>query len=196
MGGFTKAVAGGNGNLTVKSLQSRGYAPGSQGWQLAESGGANLNNVTVQAAAAAGSTPAAPAQTVTISGGGGASAPPAPPSPPAWQPMTLSNGWRTSPTGYAQYAPLSDGYTVMVRFAGLTPGNTADGTVIWTPPDGYRTAFAGTMSFPLVVSYVTAPAGVTSTPEVVFKPGAGGMQCFSLRGAIGTLAATFTYPLN
>lgn len=111
----------------------------------------------------------------------------------SWHDMSLENGWTVTPTGFAQYRLMPDG-TVMVRFAGIAPGTIVDGTPLWTAPAGYVTTFAGTMSFPLAVSYVTAPSYPTSTPEVVIKGSE--MQCFNLRGTVRSLACTFSYPLD
>lgn len=111
-----------------------------------------------------------------------------------WERMTLLNGWTVSPTGFAQYRLYPDN-TVRVRFGGLQPGSAADGTELWAPPAGLVPAFTGTMSFPAVVTYSTAPPGVASTPEVVLK-GGGGMQCFNLRGTVASIAGVLCYPLD
>jgi len=115
-------------------------------------------------------------------------------APGGWQNMSLSNGWAVSGTGFAQYK-LGLNNTVSVRFGGLGPGTTTNGTTIWTPPSGFVPTFTGTMSFPIAVGYSgTAPA-YGSTPEVVFRGGS--MQCFNIAtGTVANIAATFHYPLD
>lgn len=119
----------------------------------------------------------------------------APGTPAAWQNMSLQNGWGVTGTQFAQFKLMPDD-TVMVRFGGLTPGTTTDATEIWGfPSAAYTPSFTGTMSFPVAVTYTTAPTSVTSTPEVVIRS-TGGMQCFNLRGTVGSIAGTFSYPLD
>lgn len=110
-----------------------------------------------------------------------------------WHPMALSGAWKASATGYAQYKLMPDA-TVMVRFAGLTPGTVADGTVIWTAPPGYATTFGATMSFFLGVTYETAPAAVTSTPEVIVRGAS--LEVYNLRGTVASIATVIRYPLD
>jgi len=111
-----------------------------------------------------------------------------------WANMSLSNGWSVSGTGFAEYK-LGLDRMVHVRFGGLGPGTTANGTTIWTPPSGLVPTFTGTMSFPIAVGYSgTAPA-YGSTPEVVFRGGS--MQCFNIStGTVANIAGTFSYPLD
>lgn len=112
----------------------------------------------------------------------------------SWNTMSLINGWGAGGSGFAQYKAYPDN-TIGVRFAGLTPGTTTDGTEIWAPPTGYVPQFAGTQSFPVVANYSTAPASPTSVPQVVFKT-SGGMECFNLRGTVASIAGSFRYPLD
>jgi hypothetical protein len=109
-----------------------------------------------------------------------------------WHDMALLNGWVLNTDGFAQYKLMPDN-TVAVRFAGVTPGTDADGTGLWAAPTGDVPGFGLTQSFPISVGYTAAPA-YGSTPEVVFKTGQ--MQCFNLRGTIGSIAGSFRYPLD
>lgn len=110
----------------------------------------------------------------------------------SWTNMSLTGGWTVSGTGFAQYKVCMD-RMVAVRFAGLTPGTTTDGTEIWAPPTGCVPTFSGTQSFPIVVSYTAGTFG--STPEVVLRP-TGGMQVYNLRGTVASISASFLYPLD
>ena len=115
-------------------------------------------------------------------------------TPETWHPMSLANGWTLNSGGFAQYKLMPDN-TVMVRFGGLKPGTVANGTTLWAPPAGYAAGYGGLMSFPVAVSYTTAPA-YGSTPEVVVSA-SGGMQCYNLSaGTIASIAGTFRYPLD
>lgn len=106
-------------------------------------------------------------------------------TPEVWHPMTLENGWSVSSTGFAQYKLYADG-TVGVRFAGLTPGTTANGTVIWAfPASAYNPALADPMSFPVAAS----------AAEMVIRAGTG-MQCYNVPAGTTSLGATFRYPLD
>lgn len=109
----------------------------------------------------------------------------------SWASMSLVNGWTVSGTGFAQYKLMPD-HTVMVRAAGLLPGATGDGTTIW---GGIASTFTGTMSFPVVANYTTAPTAVTSTPQVVIAGGYS-LEVYNLRGTVANIAFTFSYPLD
>lgn len=114
-------------------------------------------------------------------------------TPETWHNMSLSSGWTLNTGGFAQYKLMPDN-TVAIRFGGLKPGTFTDGTELWAIPAGYVPGFIGTQSFPIAVSYSTAPA-FGSTAEVVFK-NSGQMQCFNLRGTITSIAGSMRYPLD
>lgn len=48
MSGFAHDVAGGNGDLIIRSVQSPNFVPGSAGWQIAKDGSAEFNDLTIR----------------------------------------------------------------------------------------------------------------------------------------------------
>lgn len=91
-----------------------------------------------------------------------------------WQTLTLSNSW-TNQGGSPTFGPAACrrfGAHVMLRGL-LVPGNTTDGTTMFTLPAGYRPATA--MRFPVVSN------GSSTTPQLQVNTD-GTVQCLGLAG--------------
>lgn len=54
MSGFSRDIAGGDGNLNVTSFQNPTYVPGTNGWQVTKAGSAEFNDVIVRGTVEAG----------------------------------------------------------------------------------------------------------------------------------------------
>lgn len=112
---------------------------------------------------------------------------------PAWQNMSLLNGWTVQSGAYARYMSLQDG-SVWVQ-ARLAAGTLTNGTAIWGAPAGYIPSNAHAQTAPVVCEGGSGTATAVPTPYVGINS-SGNLVVEGLPSGLANCSVNFRYALT